>query len=144
MSNKIREANLGDSDIINELSNHLEYEAVSDEVASGRLKTILDSNDENIWIIESDGKIHGWLHVFIAHRVASPTFVEIGGLVILPESRRKGVGSALVGYAINWAKDQNLSLRVRCNSKRKEAHRFYESVGFIKMKVQNIYESCCT
>ena len=94
----IREANINDHIEIHELSHHLKYDPVPSEVAFYRLKNILNSNFDKIWIIKRDGIIQGWIHIFIAHRVASPAFVEIGGLVVSPDSRRGGIGRALVEH----------------------------------------------
>ena len=106
----IREANLDDSYVINELSHHLEYEPVSNETAFGRLKTVLESGTEKIWVLDRDHITRGWIHVFVSHRVASPSFVEIGGLVVSPQDRRNGLGRALVDYAKQWANENDWHL----------------------------------
>ena len=87
-----------------------------------------------------DGLIKGWVHVFIANRVASSPFLEIGGLAVSSEFRREGIGRELVNYALKWANERNLKTRVRCNSKRMNAHDFYLAMGFTKAKEQYIFE----
>ena len=75
----VREAVPQDSNVINELSHHLGYEPVSSKIALTRLKTILESNTEKVWVLETEGIVRGWVHIFVAHRIASPSFLEIGG-----------------------------------------------------------------
>lgn len=137
----VREADQSDSDVINELSHHLGYEFVSSDVAFTRLKTVLESNTEKIWVLETEGVVRGWIHVFIAHRVASPSFAELGGLVVSPGNRREGIGRVLVDCAKKWGAERNLNLKVRCNTQREEADKFYRSIGFTKSKAQNVYEA---
>lgn len=52
--------------------------------------------------------------------------------VHVAESRRNlGIGTRLMKYAINLAKDKNCSIvQLTSNKTRKDAHRFYERLGF--------------
>ncbi|MFB9254799.1 GNAT family N-acetyltransferase [Vibrio agarivorans] len=91
-----------------------------------------------MFVAERQGRILGWLHLIYARRLASGNFFEIGGLVVSPENRGYGVGRALVQYA----QAKNLgTFRVRCNEKRLDAHKFYESIGFDNSKVQRVFQS---
>lgn len=136
----IRMASLQDSDSINALSLHLGYEIATQLVAEERLQCLIDSPSDNVWIFEDTGIILGWIHVYKAHRLASAAFFEIGGLVVTPEARNKGIGRQLVEFACEQAKNQNIALRVRCNAKRKETHAFYEKIGFIMTKTQYVFQ----
>lgn len=137
---KIREATLQDFESINYLSQFLGYKKLSDELAKIRLQNLLSSINDKIWVFEEENSITGWLHIFIAYRVASAQFAEIGGLVVGLDCRRLGIGRALVQHAYNWAKVHGLNLRVRCNSKRQGVYEFYNSMNFQHKKTQYVLE----
>jgi len=101
---------------------------------------LLQADGQHVWVAEIDGAIVGWLHAFVALRVGVTPFIEIGGLVVQEGNRRARVGSRLVQQAAEWAKAEGLALRVRCNSKREPAHRFYQSLGFLLLKQQHVFE----
>jgi len=137
----IRRANQTDSEIINQLSAGLGYDHVSRDIADKRLRKILKSDVDYLWVYEDDNQIRGWIHLFTALRVASSSFSEIGGLVVSENYRRKGIGQSLVHHAIKWAKLNNLKIRVRCNANREETHIFYKSIGMTQLKSQLIFET---
>jgi len=136
----VREAKFDDARAINELSRLLGYKPLTDNVLTNNLETILTSKSDKLWIFEKENQILGWIHAFSANRVASAAFIEISGMVVSPDARREGIGRRLVDQAKQWAGEQNQNLRVRCNVKREETHKFYESVGFVLSKSQNIFE----
>ncbi len=137
---EIREASIADIEGINLVSSYLGYEASSIEESSQRLENILASESHVVWVGVENNRVKGWLHLFVAMRLASPTFAEIGGLVVDQSCRRSGIGKRLVAEAIQWATLNKLTLRVRCNAKREEANRFYESLGFANEKAQQVHE----
>jgi len=109
-------------------------------VADDRLSAILQSINDNVWVIEEAGNLLGWIHVFKAHRVASRLFYEIGGLVVDPTARHKGYGRKLVEFVAKIAETDNIALRVRCHSQREEAHAFYKRLGFSSNKTQKVFQ----
>jgi GNAT superfamily N-acetyltransferase len=134
----IRLAAISDSGQINSLSVHLGYEQVSDSKAQERLGELLNSENDSVYVAEDNAGLVGWFHCFKALRLASDSFFEIGGMVVNPSNRRRGFGKKMVRYALsenpgNW--------RVRCNSKRDEAHQFYELIGFTNSKTQYVFEN---
>jgi len=133
----IRPAINSDAIGINDISNYLGYSELSDIEAKDKLFQLLDSNDNQIFVVEVNGRVIAWLHLFLARRLASEDFFEIGGLVVDPDYRRQGLAAALVKYVENGRKGK---LRVRCNETRRETHQFYEACGFNNTKVQRIYE----
>ena len=136
----IRMARRQDSDSINALSLHLGYEIATQLVTEERLQCLIDSSSDDVWVFEDTGIILGWIHVYKAHRLASAAFFEIGGLVVTPEARNKGIGRQLVEFTCKQAKNQHIALRVRCNAKRQETHAFYEKIGFITTKSQYVFQ----
>lgn len=133
----VRSASETDATGINKVSQHLGYSELSSNESITKLQELLNSPQDQVFVAEWQGRIIGWLHLFYARRLASNNFFEIGGLVVSPESRGHGVGRALVQYA----QAKNLGkFRVRCNEKRCDAHKFYESIGFDSAKVQRVFQ----
>ena len=137
---QVREAVAKDINEINSVSAHLGYSPSSINTAENRLNDILNSESDFLWVCTEGNTIRGWLHLFVALRLASPKFLEIGGLVVEESSRRQGIGRELVNEAIRYSKRSKLSLRVRCNSNRKSANQFYKDLGFVTNKKQNVHE----
>ena len=137
---KIREASIEDTEGISLVSSSLGYPPSSIEESGKRLEDILASKSDFVWVYEGNGKIMGWLHLFLAIRLASTKFAEIGGLVVDESCRRSGIGGELVGEAIQWSRQNNFPLRVRCNFNREEANKFYRSLGFESKKTQKVHE----
>ena len=136
----IREATLEDAADINSLSVALGYSPVTDGVALIRLQQVLASSTDKVWVYQQESQVVGWLHAFIAVRLASAPFMEIGGMVVAPHCRQQGIGRRLVEQAKAWAQDNHSNLRVRCNAKREDTHIFYEKAGFDKNKTQYVFE----
>ena len=135
----VRIANKEDVEAITQLSNQLGYKAISKEIEF-RLTSILSLKDNCVFVATEGDLIIGWIHGFYAMRIESAPFVEIGGLVIDENNRRKGIGRILVQHVIEWANHMHVAtVRVRCNTIRKEAHQFYHRIGFDELKEQKIF-----
>lgn len=91
-----------------------------------------DKNNELI-IAEKDGEIVGTLQITF-----TPSISFQGGKRATVESvrvdgkyRGQGVGKELMLWAINRAREENcLMMQLTTNADRKDAHRFYENLGF--------------
>jgi len=136
----IRKAMLSDSREINKLSEELGYHEVSQDTAYNRLSAVLESNSDGLWVYEEDAQLKGWIHFFIVNKVASPPFVEIGGLVVSAQYRRNGVGKNLINFVKARAAASEMKVRVRCNAKRIQTHKFYQAMGFATVKNQLVFE----
>lgn len=134
----IRYALESDASGIYVVSKHLGYAELSLSEFLSKLHELLTSTHDQVYVAESGGQIIGWLHLFYARRLASDSFFEICGLVVLPEARGKGIGKALVKYAISENKGK---FRVRCNELRKESHKFYEAIGLGSNKLQRVFQT---
>ncbi|MEM9605523.1 MAG: GNAT family N-acetyltransferase [Pseudomonadota bacterium] len=132
----IRDATEADAAALNAVSKHLGYRALSEAEARATLAGVLAAPDHRVHLAEHDGQVVGWIHVFLARRVASPPFHEIGGLVVDPAHRRCGVGAALVAHAHAEAGG---TVRVRCRADRSATHRFYAALGFTESKTQCVF-----
>ena len=140
MSVTIRKATLSDKDSIAELVGQLGYPSSPEEVQV-RLDTIHADDDQVVYVAETEGgDIVGWVHVFGAYRLLAEPFVEIGGLIVAEGQRGSGVGKALLAAAEAWAQDHGFnSIRVRSNVIREGAPRFYERLGYHRVKQQNVF-----
>lgn len=136
----IRSAEIKDSESILELARQLGYESDSKAIKN-RLSEILKKSDHCVYAALENGKIIGWIHGFYSLRVESDSFVEIGGLVVDADYRKKGIGKLLVEEIIRWAYSKKCKkVRVRCNTVRKETHAFYLKTGFELNKEQKIFD----
>jgi len=86
-------------------------------------------------------EVIGWIEVSIEHRLQSPPFALIGGLVVKDGVRGKGIGRSLCQTAESWSWDRGVStVRVTSRSTRTDAHRFYLKDGYESVKVSQVFE----
>lgn len=139
MSCTIRAARESDTTAIARLAGELGYPSSADEALT-RLQSVANRKEDGAFVAEHDGSVAGWMHVFVANRLESDPFVEIAGLVVADGSRGLGIGKALVETAERWARERGYrSVRVRSNVIRTEAHRFYENLGYRRVKAQAVF-----
>jgi len=85
----------------------------------------------------ADGRVVGWIHVCVSYWIESNPRAEIGGLVVDEARRGSGVGKLLMQHAEDWARSKRLeAVYLRSNVIRKDAHRFYERLGYKNIKTQ--------
>jgi GNAT superfamily N-acetyltransferase len=137
---RIRRAQSGDAEPLADLSGELGYPAAGAAVAQ-RLAVLLDRGDHAVLVAEgAEGSVLGWVHVFVTHRLESPSFAELGGLVVSEGVRGRGIGRDLVVAAERWARGRGLTaIRVRSNVVREEAHAFYRRMGYETLKEQAVF-----
>jgi GNAT superfamily N-acetyltransferase len=138
---RVRSARDDDSDRIAELCGQLGYAATSAEVR-GRISALRRSLADGVFVADDPERgVVGWIHVLTAHRVESPAFAEIGGLVVDEGVRGRGVGEALVARAREWAAEGGLArLRVRTRADRADARAFYARLDFVEIKTQAVLD----
>lgn len=141
---RLRPATAADARCLADLATQLGYPASAAEVEQ-RLKRIGDSQDHFVCVAELDegrsvdrtGAVVGWIHAFVSQLVESDLHVEIGGLVVDRNQRGLGVGKALLERAEAWALSKGIrEVSLRSNVIRKDAHRFYERLGYGIVKTQ--------
>ena len=65
---------------------------------------------------------------------------DIGALVVSAEARSHGIGKLLLAEGEFWARSKGFkSLWVRSNTKRTNAHRFYQREGYRFVKSWNLF-----
>ncbi|WP_024770013.1 GNAT family N-acetyltransferase [Aquimarina macrocephali] len=135
---KIRELHKSDALSITELSVQLGYQ-IDKSLILEQMALINANKDHFAFVAVLNNIIIGYIHGFLSIRLTSSPFLEIGGLIVRKEYRRKGVASALIGYLESNVNDFK-TVRVRCNVKRESAHRFYLNLNYIEKKEQKIFE----
>jgi GNAT superfamily N-acetyltransferase len=138
---EIRPATGDDAAALAKLSNELGYPTTPVR-ASERLDALVGSADNAVFVACLPvGPVVGWIHVFVALRVESDRFAELGGFVVSGPYRRGGLGRQLLAAAEAWAVTRRVRmLRVRSRVQRSDAKRFYEGLGFAVAKQQNVLD----
>jgi len=137
---RVRAARMEDAGRLAELSGQLGYPCSAADMRR-RLRNLLADHSHAVWVADSgDGSIAGWIHVFIKRLLQSDHEAEIGGLVIDENFRGRRAGKALVERAERWAKSKRLkTVYVRSNIVRKDAHIFYQKLGYETIKTQRAF-----
>jgi GNAT superfamily N-acetyltransferase len=127
---------MSDAAVLADLTAQLGYE-VEPGMAADRLTRILNRADQRFWVADLDDRPVGWIHAAAVESLESGPSVVIAGLVVDRRQRRQGIGRALMREAEEWAAAEGRPL-VRLNSSagRAAAHRFYERLGYAKIKTQ--------
>lgn len=114
---------------------------VSEPAIAARLARMTARSDDCVLVAEdASGQLLGWIHGFVIQLLESEYRVEIGGLVVDAQCRRRGVGRELVSAVEDWARERGASeISVRCREERAESHLFYESLSFHHVKTQRVF-----
>ena len=91
-----------------------------------------DKNNELI-VAEKDGVIVGTLQITFTPSISFQGGKRAGveSVRVDEKFRGQGIGKELMKWAINRAREENcVALQLTTNAERKDAHRFYENLGF--------------
>lgn len=113
-----------------------EYFAVAQQREAPMREAILEET-KDIFLADLDGKIVGFACVWECETKAEENylvpgkFAYLSDLVLLPESRGRGIGGALLDACKNWARQRGIS-RMKLDSlcKNEVANHLYEREGF--------------
>ena len=132
----IREAKITDAGAICRISsNDLGYKC-EEQFVKERLEK-QDTTREVVFVAELDGAVAGYVHAEMYSLLYWEPMVNILGLAVSSECRRKGVGKALMKQVEEWARERGIKeIRLNSGGTRKEAHEFYRSIGFDDEKMQ--------
>jgi GNAT superfamily N-acetyltransferase len=130
-----------DAGAVAELCSQLGYPCGLAEVER-RLADLLSREDHFLLAAAGPENVPiGWLHAVIRRQLTSDPAVEVAGLVVHTSWRGRGIGSALLAAAEDWARGCGLTrLRLRSNIVRPEAHDFYSRSGFTRTKTSHLFE----
>ena len=132
----VREMTAEDATAVNLLSDQLGY-PLSLQQTLQNIHGVVKSKDHTAFVAICENKIVGWIGASQAIMIEVMPHCEINGLVIDENSRGKGIGKLLIERVKQWAKEkENDRLTLHCNIRRREAHLFYEHLGFKETKQQ--------
>ena len=136
----IRKIKIEDAEAVQRLCNiSLGYSVSIETVMRQIQKLPEDANHHYIYVYEDEKlqKVVGFVHAEVYESLYSYAGLNILGLAVLPEFQGKGIGRELMHYLEVNAKNDSVSF-VRLNSAdyRVEAHKFYESIGYVCDKTQ--------
>ena len=136
----IRKIKIEDAEAVQRLCNISLGYSVSVEIVMRQIKKLSeDVNHHYIYVYEDEElqTVVGFVHAEVYESLYSYAGLNILGLAVLPEFQGKGIGKELMHYLEVNAKNDFVSF-VRLNSAdyRVEAHKFYESIGYVCDKTQ--------
>lgn len=136
----LRPARSSDAAAVAVLATQLGYPSQPEE-AERRLQALAERSDHIVLVAETDGgAVVAWCHAGGALPVETGPFAEILGLVVDESRRGQGIGEKLVEAAAEWAIGNGFeTIRVRSNVVRERTHRFYERLGFARVKSQVVF-----
>ena len=136
----IRSITEQDAEAVNALSTQLGYKMPIEQTLAN-IRSVLGTKGHNAFVATHENKIIGWIGVAEALQIESAPFCEIRGLIVDEKHRGQGIGKLLIDKVKQWSKATgNKTLRLRTNMVRKEAHLFYQRVGFKAIKEQKVFE----
>lgn len=136
----IRKIKIEDAESVQRLCNISLGYSVSVEIVMRQIQKLSeDVNHHYIYVYEDEElqTVVGFVHAEVYESLYSYAGLNILGLAVLPEFQGKGIGKELMHYLEVNAKNDSVSF-VRLNSAdyRVEAHKFYESIGYVCDKTQ--------
>ena len=132
----IREATIEDAFAICNIScADLGYDC-SCEFVSTRISN-LDKGREKVFVAEVNGIVAGYIHAEKYQTLYFEPMINILGLAVSSEFRRRGIGRMLLKRAERWATEVGIhKIRLNSGGSRKEAHSFYRAMGYSNEKGQ--------
>ena len=136
---QLREAKIDDIPKLCELLNYLfeqeEEFKPNTEIQSEGLRKIISKSDVGVIVIAIDSnKIIGMVNILHTISTALGSRVAIlEDMVIAPKARGKGVGSMLMKYSLDLAKQNGCKrITLLTDFDNDGAHRFYQQHGFVR------------
>lgn len=133
----IREAVVSDADSIWQLNcSEMGYQYPLEDTMQNMVK-LLSSNADKIFVAICDGSVVGYVHANDYDLLYAPHMKNIMGIAVSSAYKRKGIGSALLQYVENWARETRASgIRLVSGATRADAHAFYRRCGYEGNKKQ--------
>jgi GNAT superfamily N-acetyltransferase len=120
------------------LLEQLGYEISQLEVKR-RLSLVTTSDDHRVWVFETDSRVVAMLHAFFRPALDKPPEVVVQSLVVEESLRSNGIGEALMFVAEDWGGLHGSdSVSLYSHSRRQDAHRFYERLGYVRIAASNL------
>lgn len=141
MEIRVRGLEPGDEPAVAGLAGQLGYPSTPEQIR--RRWTALQGREEHFTAVAvlHDNRPVGWVHAFLALRLQSQLFAEIGGMVVAEDHRSGGIGAAMLRAVEAWARSKTVTrIRVRSNVIRARAHDFYLNHGYEQGKTSHVFE----
>ena len=136
----LRNITIFDAQEIQSISNfELGYD-VNLDIVKKQIEKLTNDNKHNVIIgfeNEQTRKIVGFVHAELYESLYMDTGLNILGLAVDSNFQGQGIGKKLMSAIEDYALKNNISfIRLNSNVRRVEAHKFYESIGYICDKTQ--------
>ena len=136
----LRDITILDANEIQKISNfELGYD-VDLDIVKKQIEKLTNDNKHNVIIgfeNEQTRKIIGFVHAELYESLYMDTGLNILGLAVNSNFQGQGIGKKLMSSIEDYALKNNISyIRLNSNVRRVEAHKFYESIGYICDKTQ--------
>ena len=136
----IRNIKIEDAETIQRICNISLGYSISIEIVMRQIQKLSeDVNHHYIYVYEDEKlqKVVGFVHAEVYESLYSYAGLNILGLAVLPEFQGKGIGKELMHYLeLNGKNDSVTFVRLNSAAYRVEAHKFYESIGYVCDKTQ--------
>jgi GNAT superfamily N-acetyltransferase len=139
---KIEEMRDSDLHTVQRLACQLGYDCTAEEVAR-RFEALHRSPSHRLLVARelAEKRVVGWIHLAVENfSLLGEARADVAALVVDEKFRGGGIGAALLKAGEAWAQEQGLGLlRVRTNTQRVRAHRFYERAGYKLSKTSHLF-----
>jgi GNAT superfamily N-acetyltransferase len=123
-----------DAEDIAVLNGELGY-SVTSALVRKQIRRIQEQTRDRVFIAKIGEHAAGFIHLSPYELLFDDPLMNVMGLVVLEEYRRRGIASALMEHAEGYAKENGFSgIRLNSGSGRTGAHAFYESLGYVSRK----------
>ena len=136
----LRNITIFDAQEIQSISNfELGYD-VNLDIVKKQIRKLTNDNKHHIIIgfeNEQTRKIIGFVHAELYESLYMDTGLNILGLAVDSNFQGQGIGKKLMNSIEDYALKNNISyIRLNSNVRRIDAHKFYESIGYVCDKTQ--------
>ncbi|HYO98393.1 MAG TPA: GNAT family N-acetyltransferase [Polyangiaceae bacterium] len=104
-----------------------------DEAYVRALELIQATPDNNVYVAEADGRVAGTFQLTFIQQLShcGARVAQVENVFVLAEQRSRGIGSAMLRFAIEEAAQHHcIRIQLTTNVRRERAHAFYQRLGF--------------
>ncbi|EHJ56970.1 hypothetical protein HMPREF9318_00598 [Streptococcus urinalis FB127-CNA-2] len=135
----IREVRVEDASSIQIISDKSLGYPVSIELIENQIRHLKDDKSHiiRVYVDDDTNDVLAYVEAEIYQALYSEKGLNILGLAVLEEAQGKGIGKKLMAELERIAKESSFAyIRLNSASHRKQAHAFYESIGYKSDKIQ--------